>query len=208
MEESNPLLEELDFDTSYSKVGLTDLLLSVNSTTEGLNAKQLKAKQDERGQDSATIPKPIEAPEWLCCILPCLDASHDMLEYKRCVNQQCVVKRAGRGWMNMDVSGLLVGDLVKVNDGYIVPADIRIINCVGKCTLDPSYVTGAGTYTANENESGDVYQYSPNMAFAGYRCEGGDFSGIVVATGGDTLLGRMIKRGLWPETSKNFVINL
>jgi magnesium-transporting ATPase (P-type) len=100
--------------------------------------------------------------------------------------------------MNMEVSGLLVGDLIKVNDGYSVPADVRIVRSIGLCTLDPSDITDGRTYTVNENEAGNVYQYSPNMAFAGYRCEGGDFTGVVIATGLDTLVGRMIKKGMWP----------
>lgn len=205
MDESNPLLDDLTSHPSYSKMSMVELLLHTESTTDGLTELQLKAKQEERGQESATIPKPTELPEWMCCMVHCFDQTHDMMEYERCVSQHCVVKRSGREWMNMDVSGLLVGDLIKVNDGYSVPADVRIVRSIGRCTLDPSDVTGAGLYTINENEAGNVYQYSPNMAFAGYRCEGGDFTGIVVATGENTLLGRMIKRGMWPITNKNLL---
>ena len=161
--------------------------------------EQLKKKKEARGdEDTATIPKPTDVPEWMCCLLSCLDTSHEMQEYKRCIPQTAVVKRAGREWMHMEVSGLLVGDLVKVHDGYSVPADVRIIRSVGLCTLDPSDIIDARTYTVNENEAGDIYQCSPNMAFAGYRCESGDLIGIVVATGLNTLVGRMIKKGVWP----------
>lgn len=199
MDQSNPLLQETTEDVSMSRMTIVDLLLKIDSTTDGLNAKQLKAKKDARKQDeTATIPQPTEMPEWMCCMLPCINSKYEMKEYQRCIPQHAMVKRAGREWMNMEVSGLLVGDLIKVNDGYSVPADVRIVRSIGLCTLDPSDITDGRTYTVNENEAGNVYQYSPNMAFAGYRCEGGDFTGVVIATGLDTLVGRMIKKGMWP----------
>lgn len=198
MDQTNPLLGDNE-DVSLSKMSMVDLLLKLDSTTDGLSIEQLKKKKEARGdEDTATIPKPTDIPEWMCCLLSCFDSSHETQEYKRCIPQTAVVKRAGREWMHMEVSGLLVGDLVKVHDGYSVPADVRIIRSVGLCTLDPSDIIDGRTYTVNENEAGDVYQCSPNMAFAGYRCEGGDLIGIVVATGLNTLVGRMIKKGVWP----------
>ncbi len=178
---------------------VSDLLVMLETTAEGLTQEQAKKKKKEyRGGRTGTIPKPTEMPEWLCCLLPCLDSTVEMKEYKRCLAQSAYVKRQNRNWVNMDVMGLLRGDLVQVKAGEIVPADIRVVTTKELCTLDPVDVSGGGTYTLNQNESSNDYQYSPNMAFAGYKCIDGEFQGIVVATGGDTLVAQLMRRALWP----------
>jgi hypothetical protein len=187
-----------------STISLVDLLLTVDSTTEGLTVKQLKKKKATRGNAMASMPRPTEMPEWMCCLLPCLDATHEILEYKRCIAQTALVKRAGRDWMTMEVSGLLVGDLIKVEAGEIVPADARVVSSQGLCVLDTTDVCGGGTYTVNEDEAGrENYEYSPNLAFAGYKCDSGEFTAIVVATGSRTMIGKLIKRHMWPLMRNN-----
>ena len=183
---------------SANLMTLDSLLEKIDSTLGGLSPDQAKKKKKNRGSKSATIPKPTEMPEWLCCLLPCLDNSMEMKEYKRCMAQSAYVKRQNREWVNMEVMGLLVGDLVQVKAGEIVPADMRVLAAKELCTLDPIDVSGGGTYTLNENESSNDYQYSPNMAFAGYKCVEGEFKGIVVATGAQTLIARLMRRNLWP----------
>ncbi len=179
-------------------LSLSALLAKLDTTTEGLTSEQAKAKRKNRGGRNGTIPKPTDMPDWLCCLLPCLESTEEMKEYKRCITQTACVKRQNRNWVSMEVMGLLPGDLVKVQAGEIVPADIRVLSTKELCTLDPVDVSGGGTYTLNQDESSHDYQYSPNMAFAGYKCIDGEFQGITVATGGDTLVARLMQRALWP----------
>ena len=190
--------EESDALLKPNALSLEALLSKLDTTAEGLTPEQAKMKKKNRGGRTGTIPKPTDMPDWLCCIFTCLDSTEEIKEYKRCITQTAYVKRQDRHWVNMDVMGLLPGDLVKVKAGEIVPADIRVLATKELCTLDPVDVSGSGTYTLNQDESSNDYQYSPNMAFAGYKCIEGEFQGIVVATGGETLVARLMQRALWP----------
>lgn len=43
----------------------------------------------------------------------------------------------------------------------------------------------------------DHYVDSPNIAFMGYLCLEGECSGVVLATGNDTLIGYLILKNQW-----------
>lgn len=42
------------------------------------------------------------------------------------------------------------------------------------------------------------YEESPNMIFVGYTCSQGECTGLVVATGSDTLIAELVRNNLWP----------
>lgn len=189
--EINPLL-----GSEMHKMSIEELIKQMETSLDGMATTIVKRKRTTTGDN--TIPPPLNAPAWLCCLLPCLLRTKSMEQYKECVPHNAQVKRSGRAWVNMEATGILPGDLIKVSKDERVAADIRIIEANG-CTFDTSAITGKKQpQTCNSAQSSKEYVESPNMAFCGFRCLSGECTGIVVATGADTVMGKMINKSSWP----------
>jgi magnesium-transporting ATPase (P-type) len=101
--------------------------------------------------------------------------------------------RGGEG-REQDAEELVPGDLVLLESGFRVPADLRLISTAG-LEVDESLLTGesvavakaAGALVPAEAGLAD----RPNMAFAGSVVARGRATGVAVATGGATELGRI-----------------
>jgi magnesium-transporting ATPase (P-type) len=95
-----------------------------------------------------------------------------------------------------DIEGeeVVPGDVVLLESGYRVPADIRLVSTHG-LEVDESALTGESEpVLKNEEWEGD--DRAPlgdrrNMAYAGTVVNRGRGRGIVVATGADTVVGRL-----------------
>jgi len=130
-----------------------------------------------------------------------------MEKYKEAVTDHAQVNRVvrgGRDWLNMDSRDILPGDLVKVPAGARVPADLRILEAKN-CKFDTSMLNGKTTIiTCDPSTTSKEYLDSPNMAFVSYLVTSGECKGIAVATGSNTVLGKMINQKQWPleEASK------
>lgn len=97
--------------------------------------------------------------------------------------------------IEIDSKELVVGDIIILDTGDMVPADVRIIKS-NHLKVDQSALTG---------ESGGVTKYSDptdcedilgcnNMAFMGTNVVGGSAEAIVVAVGDDTIFGGMAEK--------------
>lgn len=97
--------------------------------------------------------------------------------------------------IEIDSKELVVGDIIILDTGDMVPADVRIIKS-NHLKVDQSALTG---------ESGGVTKYSDatecqeilgcnNMAFMGSNVIGGSAEAIVVAVGDDTIFGSMAEK--------------
>lgn len=176
---------------------LEELYKSLETSAEGMSTQVVKQKRQASGDN--TIPPPLNAPAWLCCLLPCLLRTQSMEQYKECVPLSAQVKRSGRPWVNMEATGILPGDIVKVVANERVAADMRLVEVKGGCAFDTSAITGKrGAVAADASSSSKDYLSSPNMAFAGYFCTSGECLGVVVSTGANTLMGKAITKGQWP----------
>ncbi|MHB1865342.1 MAG: cation-translocating P-type ATPase [Candidatus Saccharimonadales bacterium] len=78
---------------------------------------------------------------------------------------------------------LVVGDIVILKEGDVVPADIRLFE-VDDLTVDESQLTGESV-AVSKNITGNC------LAFAGSTIEQGEAKGIVFAVAGDTELGKI-----------------
>lgn len=193
MSEVNPLLE-----SEWHKLSMPDVLRQLDTTEEGLQTASVKQKRSSTGDN--TIPPPLSAPAWLCCLLPCLLKTKSMEQYKMVVPQSSQVKRCGRPWVNMEATGILPGDLVKISKNERIPADMRILSSSSGCSFDTAAITGKHhpPMVCNASQMQKDYLASPNMVFAGYICLSGECTGIVVATGSDTIMGKMVAQSIWP----------
>lgn len=88
-------------------------------------------------------------------------------------------------------SQLVIGDLIDMNSGEIVPADVRLIDVNG-FSIDMSAITGEAKsqsrtiYYTNENPL-----KTKNLAFSSCKINEGSAKGIVVAIGNHTVIGKI-----------------
>jgi len=99
--------------------------------------------------------------------------------------------------IEVDSSDLVVGDIVILDAGDMVPADVRIIKS-NHLKVDQSALTGE-TGGVNKTDapipdSGDNILGCSNMAFMGSNVISGSAEAVVVAVGDDTLFGSMAEK--------------
>ena len=88
--------------------------------------------------------------------------------------------RRGGAWHEIDATGLVPGDVVRVRLGDVVPADVRLFGD-GTLAIDQSALTG---------ESLPVTKRADDPCYTGSVAKRGEMTGVVTATGLDTFFGR------------------
>jgi Mg2+-importing ATPase len=114
-------------------------------------------------------------------------------ELRKYISYQAVVFRGGEK-RSVDTKELVLGDLVNLAVGDVVPADIRLLE-VDELQTNESALTGESNpvdklATPIELDNPLPHQLS-NTAFMGSEVMAGSGSGLVVATGGRTYFGRV-----------------
>ncbi len=115
----------------------------------------------------------------------------------------CVVVRDGVDW-TISTPDLVPGDVVKLDEGQNVPADIRIIESY-QCKIDESSLTGESDSILKSTEplpSTTLLADRNNMAYMGTCVSTGRAIGVVVETGMNTELGRIASNIVDTETPK------
>ena len=104
----------------------------------------------------------------------------------------CVAIRDGIEW-SIPTPDLVPGDIVKLNEGLNVPADIRVVESY-QCKIDESSLTGESDSILKSTSalpSTTLLADRNNMAYMGTCVSTGRAIGIVVETGMNTELGRI-----------------
>ncbi|KAJ9474457.1 putative Calcium-transporting ATPase 1 (putative) [Pseudozyma hubeiensis] len=92
---------------------------------------------------------------------------------------------------SIEAPDLVVGDVVVVSLGNKIAADLRLISC-HEARFDRSVVTGEAEPIAGAVDLTDEnYLETRNIALAGTSCVSGSAIGVVVATGDNTVFGRI-----------------
>ena len=115
-----------------------------------------------------------------------LDAIRNMLSH------QAMVKRDG-AYITLDADQLVPGDIVTLQSGDKIPADIRLIN-VHDLRVDEAILTGESVPTEKHHNTlsvDTVVADRSNMAYSGTLVTYGHAVGVVVATGAKTEIGRI-----------------
>ncbi|CAL8072099.1 unnamed protein product [Orchesella dallaii] len=119
-------------------------------------------------------------------------SSRIMESFKTMVPRSCVVFREGSR-AEIDVKELVVGDLVEINYGDLVPADIRILECQN-FTVDNSALTGEAEPQKRLSVcTDDNPMETKNLAFFSTNAVQGTAKGVVIRVGNKTLMGRLAK---------------
>ncbi len=87
---------------------------------------------------------------------------------------------------------IVVGDVIELSDGDVVPADCRIISCEN-CEVDESTITGEAlpVFKSSEPSAGLEIADRTSMLYEGTTIVGGKVRAVVIATGSDTEIGRL-----------------
>jgi len=105
------------------------------------------------------------------------------------------VKRQGKENEEIPLEDVVVGDIVHLAAGDMIPADIRIIRAKD-LFVSQSALTGESVTVekvADVQKGADSLTELPNLAFMGTNVVSGSASGVVIATGDDTIFGEMAK---------------
>ncbi|KAK0457372.1 uncharacterized protein EV420DRAFT_1644129 [Desarmillaria tabescens] len=90
---------------------------------------------------------------------------------------------------------LVLGDIVHINMGCKVPADLRLIDVSSNLKFDRSILTGeSNAIPATVENTNPNFMESRNIALQGTLCVGGGGLGICVCLGDKTVFGRIAKQ--------------
>ncbi|XP_039755606.1 sodium/potassium-transporting ATPase subunit alpha-like [Pararge aegeria] len=152
----------------------------------------------------STKPDPSTDNLYLGCVLIAVDVVCGLFSFFQNYNSTKIMKtfnsmipmnaRCTRdGVLNTDteVHNLVKGDIIFVEIGDVIPADIRIIESKG-FKVDNSSLTGECIAVPRSNTDGtDNILESPNVAFSSALCVEGWAKGVVLCCGDLTALGRV-----------------
>ncbi|GMI07156.1 hypothetical protein TrVE_jg8358 [Triparma verrucosa] len=89
---------------------------------------------------------------------------------------------------------LLPGDIVFIEGGDLVPADVRILTCSDNLVVDNSALTGESEpQKRSVKPTNDDPLETQNLCFFGTQVPEGSLKGVVVLTGDNTVMGRIAK---------------
>ncbi len=122
-------------------------------------------------------------------------SARSLMLLKRFMNPHAHVRRGGEESV-IDAAALVPGDIIIIETGDIIDADIRLIETTG-LSINESVLSGESapaqkTGMALKTEAADIGS-AANMAYSGTTVTGGRGVGIVVATGRDTEIGGIAK---------------
>jgi len=104
------------------------------------------------------------------------------------------VHRQHSGQAEVQAEDIVPGDVVILEAGEKVPADVRVLACSGEALVDNSALTGESVAEPRSAEiapPGQVLVEARNVAFCGTAVLQGRMVCVVFATGDDTLLGQI-----------------
>ena len=130
-------------------------------------------------------------------------AEQEMGALKQMTISSCVVCRNG---MEIEVSTteLVPGDLVKIDEGHKVPADLRVSEA-WQCKVDESALTGESMPTkiiVDPLPKNTLLAERKNMMYMGTTISTGRAVGVVIATGMKTEIGKIASDIALAETPK------
>jgi magnesium-transporting ATPase (P-type) len=123
------------------------------------------------------------------------NAERSVLALMQLVSPTARVVREGHEW-EVDSSEVVPGDLVVLESGMLVPADLRLVSATA-LQIDESMLTGESVPVPKATEAVEEDAALGDrscMAFTGSTVAAGRARGIVVATGVRTELGRISER--------------
>lgn len=132
-----------------------------------------------------------------------LHARNTLKKISALESPEAIVKRNNK-FKRIKAAEIVKGDIVKLEAGFLVPADIRIIASFGLKALE-SPLTGEEAAVFKDNlvikDNKEIHDHS-NMLFKGTFISEGEGLGVVVKTGNDTEIGQILKHVVETKSEK------
>lgn len=165
---------------------------------QGLSSSEASARRERHGYNA--VDPPVKCPAWICCLLPCIKHVPSMKAYRQMCADDAEVLRDGGRWIRYDASSLVVGDVIRLEEGDIVPADCTVleVDSADELLVDLRQVTGEDKLRAAGR--GGAGSSRPAQLFWGGQVVQGSAVAIVTAVGNATLVATLILERRFPPT--------
>lgn len=207
------VLEKIWTEVQRLKVDSNDVSDSADDTIAVTLANHLKSgyTTDEASQVRESfhkdvfnvVPPPVDCPAWLCIVLPCINHLKSMKAHKNCTPEDAEVLRNGK-WIRYDAASLVIGDVIRLEEGDIVPADCVIAidhNGEQDLLVDLRVVTGQSR--PKQLSMNEISTRNQRTLLFGGTVVQGYGKALVTAIGIETVLGQLIEKGQFPVLDKD-----
>jgi E1-E2 ATPase/Cation transporter/ATPase, N-terminus len=165
----------------------------------GLTSDQAAERREEDGCFNVVDP-PINCPSWVCCLLPCIKSIPSMKTFRMIKPEDAEVLRDGH-WVRYDSTSLVRGDIIRLEEGDIVPADCTILSVNDEEMLvDSRFVTGEDKPRSCKIKS-DSGAFRKVQLYLGSHVVQGSGQAVVTAIGPNTKLASIIREKKFPPQS-------
>jgi hypothetical protein len=170
------------------------------NTSEGLTRDEASSRR-QKDETFNVVDPPIKCPAWICCLLPCIKSIPSMKKFREIQPEDAEVLRESK-WTRYDAASLVRGDIVKVMEGDIVPADCVLLSLLeGEIVVDMRTVTGED----NPRSIVEIGEKCPPLLYYGGRILQGSATAVVVAIGPNMLVASLIRQKMFPP-KKNVLL--
>ncbi|KAL7569455.1 hypothetical protein ACA910_009638 [Epithemia clementina (nom. ined.)] len=186
----------------------------------GLTTDEVTARREESGQFNVVKP-PIDCPPTVCCLLPCIKHIPSMKAFRALQPDEAEVLRNGT-WIRYDVTSLVVGDIIRMEEGDVVPADCVVLDLTVNVHNRgaPELLVDVRGITAEEKPRSakriprkdpdtnlETLVVQPVQLYWGGTVVQGGCIAVVTAIGSDCFVSTLIATGKFPPPS-NILLNL
>jgi E1-E2 ATPase/Cation transporter/ATPase, N-terminus len=176
----------------------------------GLTTDQATQRREEAGSFNIVKP-PINCPGWVCCLLPCIKNIPSMKAFSSIQPDDAEVLRNSK-WIRYDPATLVPGDVIRIEEGDIVPADCILVQLSNTSSTNNNNHSGdeellvdlrpiTGEERLKSITTADFFIDSdallPRLYMGGKVVQGGA-TAIISAIGPDTLLAKLIAEHRFP----------
>jgi len=163
----------------------------------GLSRDDAASRREKQGGFNSVDP-PINCPPTVCCLLPCIKHVPSMKAFQRIKPEEAEVLRNGK-WVQYDATSLVQGDIVRLEEGDVVPADCVVLQLESDTELlvDHRLVTGEEK-PRGAPQNFDKEGTKPTQLFWGGQVVQGTAVAVATAVGSNTLVAGLIREKRFP----------
>lgn len=189
----------------------------------GLTSAEASERRNEDNYGGLNnVRPPLNCPKWICCLLPCINHIPSMKQFRLIQPDDAEVLREDK-WIRYDHTSLVVGDILRLVEGDVIPADCTVIslgmdhvdtttiideedggssssneiNNTDELTVDSHLITGEGKPRQIISNASNGTVKSATLYYGSRVLEGACLA-VVTATGSRVVLAKLIKEGRWP----------
>lgn len=179
-----------------SKVAAALKELNTNLET-GLTSDQATQRREESGSFNVVRP-PVDCPGWICCLLPCIKSIPSMKAFAAIKPDDAEILRNGK-WIRYDAASLVTGDIVRMEEGDVVPGDCLLVNLSipeEELLVDLRPITGEERLKSITDSV--LREGTTHKLYMGGKVVQGGVIAVITATGPETLLAKLIREKRFP----------